>query len=219
MKLHKFEQYINQDILSRGYAYFRENRVNHLKKIGRTYTAQVNGNNIYSVSIETDENSTIHQASCDCPHDAEICKHIVAVMYMITKEAYENTHLIHYQSVLGYLGTLTKDEILNWLKERLVNNLELANQWAIHTSNYSNDSDVVRMAIEFIRQDQIRLDRIKHKNEYQVSYDEIEEATKHFDELIELAKTHSNPVTALKLYLMLYETIDEYQTSPSLSDS
>ena len=49
MKLSMFEQYVKQEILSKGYTYFRNHIVIHLKKIGTSFTAKVDGNKVYFV--------------------------------------------------------------------------------------------------------------------------------------------------------------------------
>ncbi|MDD5292929.1 MAG: SWIM zinc finger family protein [Candidatus Izemoplasmatales bacterium] len=219
MKITNFEQYIDQRILSRGYAYFLNNKVSHFKKTGNTIEAQVQGSETYSVLIETDGKGTIIQTNCDCPHDAEICKHIIAVMYKSLHEVNAVDDIGHHQVILNYLDTLSKEEILDWLKQRLVHHPEVSNWWVIHTTKSLKQPDVIQIAIDFIRKDEIRLERMKYKNEYQVSYEEIEEATEHIDELLELASSHSDPVVACKLYLMLYETFEGYINYPSLSDS
>jgi hypothetical protein len=86
MTITNFEEYISDSILSRGYKYFTQNRVENLEEVEPdTWIAEVQGTDIYNVTIELDGNE-ISDWQCDCPFEGEICKHVTAVLYELTDD-------------------------------------------------------------------------------------------------------------------------------------
>ncbi|MCE5196154.1 MAG: hypothetical protein LLG09_03365 [Negativicutes bacterium] len=83
MKLNNLENYIDQKILARGLAYFKENRVLSIEAIGdNEYEAKVEGTELYTVAVTLDEEDHIIDSVCTCPYDmGEYCKHQVAVFF------------------------------------------------------------------------------------------------------------------------------------------
>lgn len=80
--LETFESQLDPTILARGKAYFDKNAVTQLASNQGRWSAVVTGSEKYQVEIKlTDE--LIDACSCDCPHNADFCKHIVAVLYAI----------------------------------------------------------------------------------------------------------------------------------------
>ena len=85
MTLENFEQEISDVMLGRGYDYFTNKHVDDLEEIEPgVWTAEVQGTEIYLVTVELEKNEIIDWA-CDCPYDGEICKHVVAVLYEIAR--------------------------------------------------------------------------------------------------------------------------------------
>lgn len=76
-------------IWQRGVDYYHDGRVLNLKSNGNRITAEVEGSEIYTVSVMFDsEKNTIMDHSCDCPYgeDGTPCKHLAAVLYAIQDE-------------------------------------------------------------------------------------------------------------------------------------
>lgn len=85
MTLENFEEQISDVMLGRGYDYFTNKHVDDLEEIEPgVWTAEVQGTEIYLVTVELDKNEIIDW-TCDCPYDGEICKHVVAVLYELTR--------------------------------------------------------------------------------------------------------------------------------------
>ncbi|MEZ0367611.1 MAG: SWIM zinc finger domain-containing protein [Candidatus Sericytochromatia bacterium] len=65
----------------KGYAYFRSEAVYDLYRVDRTLQGMVAGSGVvpYRVRIQLGPRQ-IEQLSCTCPHPAEYCKHVVAVL-------------------------------------------------------------------------------------------------------------------------------------------
>lgn len=86
MNLKNFHKQIDPSLLNRGRNYFEDSNVKDLIEEEPDYwSATVLGSEEYFVDIEL-KNSTIKAYSCDCPHDADICKHIVAVLFSICEQ-------------------------------------------------------------------------------------------------------------------------------------
>lgn len=87
MNLKNFQNNISPIILQRGKAYFDDGVVITLEEqeIG-IWCAEVEGSEVYSVEVKLSDNDEIESYFCDCPHDADICKHIVAVFFELRDE-------------------------------------------------------------------------------------------------------------------------------------
>lgn len=85
MNLKNFEEYFDTKILKRGKDYYRDGAVLSIEKISENeYTAEVEGSEIYDVTVEIDDDGEIYDISCDCPYDmSEYCKHEAAVLYAL----------------------------------------------------------------------------------------------------------------------------------------
>lgn len=83
MELTGFEKYFDAKILKRGKQYYQDDAVLDIKKTGdEEFTAEVEGSDIYEVTLNMDEDGDIYDISCDCPYDmGEYCKHEAAVLY------------------------------------------------------------------------------------------------------------------------------------------
>lgn len=82
MNLNNFQNQISSTILSRGKDYYHNGAVNVLEEEeDGVWSAEVVGSEIYSVEVELSDGGEIESYICDCPHDADVCKHIVAVFY------------------------------------------------------------------------------------------------------------------------------------------
>ncbi len=86
MTLHTFEQQLNKVQLAKGLGYFESGCISELEEWETgAWNAIVAGSEDYHVKI-TLKKGAIEKSSCDCPHDAEYCKHIIAVLYAIKEE-------------------------------------------------------------------------------------------------------------------------------------
>jgi len=84
--LKNFESQIGAPILQRGESYYKSGSVTSLELIGEdTWYAEVEGSDDYDVEI-TLKGNKISNYSCNCPYDAGICKHIVAVLFCLKDE-------------------------------------------------------------------------------------------------------------------------------------
>ena len=218
MKLSQFETKIELHVLDRGYDYYVNQQVVALFKSGETYEALVQGSSDYNVEV-TILNDEITDYECSCPFEGPICKHVVAVLYKIRKDQNSEVNVNANKQVIDYLNTLEKQDIIKWIGDKLIQSNELAQRWALTIPTNQTTEEVIRFATELINIDIMRLDRIKYQNEYDIGFIELDFATEHLVTILDQASQQRNPMTSLKLLLLLLKPIIEYQDFIPLSDT
>lgn len=122
--------------VSRGYEYFKANKVLHLEQLEETFLyGEISGSNgeIYHATVDIAHS---RKSQCDCPHAAErriICKHMVAMyfaalpgeaeQYIRELEAYyeeeEQRQEELEERLIKYVHSLKKSELQDKLLELL----------------------------------------------------------------------------------------------------
>lgn len=83
----KFEDLFDEEILKRGYKYYKQDLIYDVTKDGKFYEGLVDGTEEYHVKIEMEEQGKIINMRCTCPYARrENCKHMAALLYYIGKE-------------------------------------------------------------------------------------------------------------------------------------
>jgi len=82
MHLHEFESQFDTVILQRGKTYYQNGHISSLEQTDTGWTAIVEGNNDYVVTLHLAGNGKIITSHCNCPMKAN-CKHLVAVFYAL----------------------------------------------------------------------------------------------------------------------------------------
>ena len=86
MTLQTFEQQLSEAQLAKGQIYFENGCISELEEweTGKWH-AVVCGSEDYIVKIRLKKDA-IEKCSCDCPHDVDYCKHIIAVLYALKEK-------------------------------------------------------------------------------------------------------------------------------------
>jgi hypothetical protein len=83
-----FESHFPPRIVERGFDYFMEEAVTQLANIGNTWTADVEGTEVYRVEVELAKEDQLDNWFCDCPYDqGPVCKHVIALLFAIREQA------------------------------------------------------------------------------------------------------------------------------------
>lgn len=119
---------------TRGSAYYHEGRVGELHYQGKTITAQVEGSEIYQVTLK--HTSKLFEGSCDCPASEgfDFCKHCVATALAYRDNLQRDKQLRKTPSkdrLPTYLMTLKKRELVDLLLAQLKNDPNTRAQLAI----------------------------------------------------------------------------------------
>ena len=88
--LNEFEQVIDETILKRGLAYFKNGHITEFTEIAKgVYGALVEGTEEYTVSLHITNNS-IEEHHCNCPYVmGPVCKHVVAAIFHLLQDILE----------------------------------------------------------------------------------------------------------------------------------
>lgn len=88
--LNQFEQIIDESILKRGLAYFKDGTITDFSEISNgEYEAIVSGAEDYTVQLKVESNTVIEH-NCDCPYEmGAVCKHVVAVIFYLQQDELE----------------------------------------------------------------------------------------------------------------------------------
>ncbi|MBD0365166.1 MAG: SWIM zinc finger family protein, partial [Flavisolibacter sp.] len=86
LDINHLQQHIPSEIYNRGLSYYQQQLVTDLYEVEKgIWHATVIGTEDYDVRVQLKENNLV-KATCTCPHDADICKHIAATLMAIQDE-------------------------------------------------------------------------------------------------------------------------------------
>ena len=103
--LDNFESCVPYRILVRGEEYYDTDAVSELEETSPgEWTATVEGTDDYNVEISMN-GKEVESWYCDCPHDGEICKHVVAALLAIR----DNNKRVS-RSAFSKMRIVTKEE-------------------------------------------------------------------------------------------------------------
>lgn len=82
MKIENIDKYFSQEILRRGYSYYKNGKVKEIIKNNNNYVATVKGTEDYQVKITIKDKE--YDMECTCPYaEEDNCKHMAAVLYCL----------------------------------------------------------------------------------------------------------------------------------------
>jgi len=84
--IQNFDQWINSVILLRGEEYYNDGAILEIEETKGAWSVEVQGSDVYLVNVSLIKDNEIAGYNCDCPHDADICKHITAAFFAIREE-------------------------------------------------------------------------------------------------------------------------------------
>lgn len=116
MNLNNFQEKVEQQILQRGFNYYREDRV---LKSYRQDDFIVQGSEDYEVIVKIGENGEITYSACDCPYDfGPVCKHEAAVYFKILEDEFEGEIVGKKKpAIFEVLNNLSKEKLVEILMD------------------------------------------------------------------------------------------------------
>ena len=146
LTLENFETHLTTVVLEKGHDYFENGAVTDLtsESVG-VWNAVVTGSEDYQVEIVF-SGEFISSCSCDCPHEAEFCKHIVATLYAIweysqditgktTKDSSIFKKNANKKDIAGIVNDLSETELRQFVIEYGENNPDFRDLLRIHFSH------------------------------------------------------------------------------------
>lgn len=146
MNLKNFEEYFDAKILKRGQNYYHDGAVLSIEKISENeYTADVEGSELYEVTVEMDDDGRIYDISCDCPYDmGDYCKHEAAVLYALRDKSTKIIQSTVKQSNLPQLlGKCSLNQLVEIILEHANEDKSFANYLRMKLSENSDSSSII----------------------------------------------------------------------------
>ena len=157
MNLQNFKKHIDPTIVKRGKDYADDGHVTTLEEEeDGVWSAEVEGSEVYSVEVRLSGDGEIGGYSCDCPHDADVCKHIVAVFYelkdlvktiKLKPEKIKNKAL----SFSELLNKVSVSELREFVELFARNDKNFKNQCEIHFAHKDEKIDVEKKYKDLVK--------------------------------------------------------------------
>lgn len=146
INLKNFEEDFDAKILKRGKNYYHDGAVLSIEMDSENeYTAEVEGSEIYEVSVEMNDNGDICDISCDCPYDTgEYCKHEAAVLYALRDKKTRITKTAKNQPNLPNLLAKCNDtQLVEIILEHAKEDKSFANYLHMKLSESSDTNSII----------------------------------------------------------------------------
>lgn len=221
MNLKNFQNQISPTILQRGKAYFDSGAVSILEEEENgVWCAEVEGSEGYSVEVELSYNDEIEGYSCDCPHDADVCKHIVAVFYKLkTWDKTVKLKSAKKGQALSFgelLKKVTVSELKEFVELSVRNDKNFKNQFELHFAYKDEGVDVEKKYTDLIK----KIIRSSMSRGF-VDYDSAKDLSNKIDAILANAQeaiNHNNfKDAAIIVRVVLKQLVED--VVPSVDDS
>jgi uncharacterized Zn finger protein len=139
-----FEKSINTTILNRGKDYFSNGNVTEVEEIENVWTAEVQGSETYNVEININKNLEVVKFFCSCPYEGMVCKHTVAVFYVIQQEVNKPKILINKKINIfeTIIKKVTISEYQDFIRSYSVNNKKFKAEFELYFSEKDGRIDI-----------------------------------------------------------------------------
>lgn len=196
LTLGNFETLLDDTILARGKEYFATGHVLDIEADGDQFIAEVEGSDLYTVTVTLDEEGNIYETICDCPYDfGPYCKHQAAVLYALREQTTaratkRDPGKSKQDQLRAALQARTKDELITLIMSLAKEDRSLAKRLAFEYSE-----NVAAEAREFMLSYIRRVSRAG-----MIPYEYTAEATRGVEIVLERAVDQQNPLHAFQLY-------------------
>jgi hypothetical protein len=86
LTLNNFDKSISSGMLKKGKDYYDDGAVLEIDEHKGKWTAEVEGTDMYTITVQVKNKTDIEEWFCDCPYDGDLCKHVVAVLFCIKEQ-------------------------------------------------------------------------------------------------------------------------------------
>ncbi|WP_342567637.1 hypothetical protein MKY09_03880 [Psychrobacillus sp. FSL K6-4046] len=199
MNLNNFQERLNQEILQRGFNYYRENRV---MKSYNEDNFIVQGSEDYEVIVKVDETGNITYSACDCPYDfGPICKHEAAVYFKLMEAEYEGEMVGKKKpAVFEVLNDLSKDNLVEILMEMVEQDSKFGEKLVFKYAK-TNETNLLdqckKLLSSIVKEHKGREGYISRRNAYAFVMD--------FEELLEKIKKTEDTLIAINIGLLVLD--------------
>lgn len=153
--IQNFDKWVGKTILQRGEQYYSNGAILNLEENGGNWTAEVEGSEVYSVTVSLKNDKEISEYFCDCPFDGDICKHLVAVFFAIREEIKERVHIPKKNTKKNpFEDLLTKinaEEYSNFIGHYALKNKDFKTAFEIFFADKDDQIDMGKKYTDLIR--------------------------------------------------------------------
>ncbi len=156
LTLQNFEKQVNSTILKRGEDYYINGNVTACEETGDgTWSAEVEGSEMYEIEITIKDKGEVSDYVCDCPYNGGICKHVVAVLFVLKNEIKESEVKSKKGGQKGVLETLlqtlTKNDFQNFIKDYAAKSKNFKTEFELFFADRDGRIDVEKNYSELIK--------------------------------------------------------------------
>ena len=146
LTLNNFNKLISSGMLKKGQDYFDNGAVIEIDEHDGKWTAEVEGTDEYTVTVEVKKKSEIKEWFCDCPYDGDLCKHVVAVLFSIKEQiALQKTIPLNNNPKKLFDSVLSKvnlEELREFIKHYASANKEFKNAFELYFAEKDDRIDI-----------------------------------------------------------------------------
>ena len=216
MNINNFMQYIDQNILDRGYDYYNNgNIIDVYEDDYNKYIFEIEGSEDYEVTVEIDDDGGVIDSYCDCPYNfGPVCKHEAAAYFQLLKIINDKNNnekakkgSKKKQSINETLNNLSKEELIDIIIDVTKKDKTLKNNILFRYSKNDDQTETknCKKLISSIVKKYTGRDGF-------VPYMETGDFVSEFEELLEKITYTENKVLALDMaILVLEEGIEAFQ--------
>ncbi len=201
ISISNFEKQLKGASLTRGKNYYKAGAVLEIEEVEKgIWVADVKGTEVYEVNVTLKKDGTVKDCFCDCPHDDEFCKHVIAVLYWLGNEktiAVEEKPKLKSLSINQLLKKITLDELNVFIKNYASKNKDFKLSFEIAFANKDDNYDLVKTYDELIKK-VIK----KHMQRGFIHYQNIKPLARELDKIlieIKLLTTEGNLMDAFQI--------------------
>ncbi len=153
--LKNFEAQIAPVILKRGESYYRKGNVISIDQVANgVWAAEVEGSDSYSVEVTIDDKDHINGYSCDCPIGGGLCKHVVAVLFVLRNEIVNagNKPIINSKKGVfeSMLNLITQNEYQTFIRDYAAKNKNFKTEFELFFAEKDSRVDVADKYSELV---------------------------------------------------------------------
>lgn len=160
--LSNFEETLSPKQVAKGNKYYTDNAINSLTETEpNTWEAEVLGTEMYEVMVQLKKSGAIVATNCDCPHEDEICKHVIAVLFALQDELSINkttkqkklNNKPAIKKIVGIdnlLQEIKEEDLKKFVKEAAKKNKDFRNLFMLRFQ-YANQADSYEKYAAMIR--------------------------------------------------------------------
>lgn len=195
MNIKDFEKSFDKKILERGKEYYNSGCVYSLEKTSdKSYTAEVDGSDVYEVDVDLDKNGEIEYISCDCPYEYGFyCKHEAAVLYAL-RDRY-NTITVQKNPLNELVANCEKNLLVDVILEYASKDKAFRDYLMLRLSD-TTDTD--KIIAEFEKMARKFFDGHSSVQQMITATETIFEKISHIDDSAEKIKVYCNVISKLK---------------------